>query len=45
MPVGASAVNEIRNVPPSRGSNACTWLDIPSGTIHVATACASTSAA
>jgi hypothetical protein len=25
VPVGASYVSEMRNEPPSRGSNACTW--------------------
>jgi len=43
-PVGASYVSEIRNEPPSRGSNACAWLVMPVGTIHVATARASSSA-
>lgn len=41
---GASYVSEIRNEPPSRASNACTWLVMPVGTIHVATARASRSA-
>jgi hypothetical protein len=36
---GASEVSEIRSEPPSRASNACTWLVMPVGTIHVATAC------
>jgi hypothetical protein len=39
--VGASYVSEIRNEPSSRASNACTWLVMPAGTIHVATARAS----
>ena len=37
-------VSEIRNEPPSRASNACTWLVMPVGTIHVATTRASRSA-
>jgi hypothetical protein len=43
-PVGASYVSEIRNEPPSRASNAWTWLVMPVGTFHVATARASRSA-
>jgi len=43
VPAGAPYVSEILNEPPSRGSNACTWLVIPVGTIHVATARASRS--
>jgi hypothetical protein len=31
-------VREIRNEPPSCGSKSCTWLVIPFGTIHFATA-------
>ena len=42
--VGSSYVSEIRNVPPSRASNAWTWLVIPSGTIHCWTASASSRA-
>jgi hypothetical protein len=42
VPVGASYLSEIRN--PPRASNACTWLVMPVGTIHVATARASRSA-
>jgi hypothetical protein len=42
--VGESYVSEIRNEPPSRASNACTWLVMPAGTIHIATARASSSA-
>src|SRR5688572_23240311 len=38
VPVAASYVSEIRNEPPSRGLKACTWLVMPVGTIHVATA-------
>src|SRR5207244_1213664 len=37
VPVGASYVSEIRNEPPSRGSNVCTWLVMPVGTIQIAT--------
>jgi hypothetical protein len=44
VPVGASYVSEIRNLPPSRASNASTWLVTPVGTIQVAIAFASTSA-
>jgi hypothetical protein len=44
VPVGASYVSEIRNEPPSRASNPCTWLVMPVGTIQVATARASSSA-
>jgi len=39
-----AAQRGIRNEPPSRGSNAGTWLVMPAGTIHVATARASSSA-
>ena len=38
LQVGASYLSEIRNEPPSRASNTCTWLVMPVGTIHVATA-------
>jgi hypothetical protein len=44
VPVGSSYVSEIRNEPPSRASNACTWLVIPVGTFQVATARGSRSA-
>ena len=37
VPVGESYVSEIRNAPPSRASNACTWLVMPVGTTQVAT--------
>jgi hypothetical protein len=36
VPVDASYVREIRSEPPSRSSNACTWLVMPVGTFHVA---------
>jgi hypothetical protein len=43
-PVGASYVREIRNEPPSLASKTWIRLVIPVGTIHVATALASSSA-
>jgi hypothetical protein len=44
VPVGAAYVSEIRNEPPSRASNACTWQVMPLGTFHFTTARASRSA-
>ena len=44
-PLAASSyVNDMRNVPPSHASNACTWLVMPVGTFHFAIAVGSRSA-